>query len=163
MKKNESLRSSYPWGSMEWRQRSQTIASRIPAGMKIIDLGGGYGNILKFIPDPASYISIDLKPWTDKTVVADFNKGEFPDLPEADFIIAQGVIEYMNDPISFLQSIRKYGDHLSISHRIGRSTPTIPRNEYQHKDIEDFLKKSGWKVEASRTMGGTKIYFCVKL
>lgn len=159
MKKNETLRSVYPWGSIEWTKRTKIIASRIPAGAKVIDLGGGYGTLLKYLDQPGSYTSVDLQQWTDKTIVADFNKGEFPEIPEADIIVAQGILEYIDKPLEFLEKIHKYGSQLFLSYREKQITEKMVRNDYTLKEVEQFLKESGWLPVASRSFGETKIFF----
>lgn len=146
----------YPWGEVEWTRRTKAIADFINKAsanrkQKVLDLGGGLGHLNKYIKN-CDYLSMDLQEWTPATIVADFNKGEFPDITKQDILVVQGTLEYINDPVAFLKSIQKYGPLLILTYR--RWTPdreVMPRNRLSFDEVEKALADSGWTKE--REMG----------
>ncbi|MFZ2152267.1 MAG: methyltransferase domain-containing protein [Minisyncoccia bacterium] len=147
MKINKKLKKEYPWGDRTpWWKRIKKVAECIPEGSTVIDLGGGMGHILRHIKKCKYYTSIDIKEWTDLTIVADFNKGEYPKVKKSDWIICQGTIEYMENPKEFLTKIKKYGSNMVITCREGKSTPGPKRNDLKIDDLFKLLKETGWNV-----------------
>ena len=146
MKINEQKRKSYLWGEAEWKKRTEFIAKLIPKGSSVIDLGGGLGHLFKYLDD-CHYVSLDVDTFTDATIKADFNKGEYPDIkPKYQYVVAQGIIEYMNKPKEFLRQIQKYGDILILTFR--RYAPgkwRAPRKDFTFIDIFEWLKVTGWE------------------
>ena len=137
---------------MRWDARTKVIARAIPEGVSILDLGGGFGRLARCLKENRNgrYISLDLKPWTDATIVADFNKGEYPDVGKYHYLVAQGIIEYMKDKEQFLESIKKYGSMLLITH-----------NGYKKEKFKELLKKTKWEIVFSRPVPGSqKLYYC---
>lgn len=170
MKIHKEKAEEYLWGPAEWKKRTQFIAKLIPKGSAVVDLGGGLCHLYKYLEDP-KYISIDVDGWTDQTVIADFNKGEYPDLhPQYNqYIVAQGVIEYMKKPKEFLREIHKYGDILILSYR--RWTPDkwrMPRRKMSFDDISEYLKATKWEklveknILADQGEAIEKVYICRK-
>lgn len=163
MEVNKEIGAKYPWGNKEWKTRTLKIARLIPAGSSLVDIGGGKGNLYKYLK-AVRYFTIDNAPWTDETIVADFNKGEYPNLPTSQFVVAQGIIEYMEKPKEFLQAMKKYGDILIITYR------TFPGADKAHgawrfkaapKLFEKTLGWTGWRIEFSSGISAVeKIYYC---
>ena len=184
MKINE-IKTEYPWGEMEWTERTKAVADIIrkdqTSFVSVVDLGGGLGNLYKYLYDGTIYTSIDLKQWTDQTIVADFNKAEFPDIDiriEPKYVVAQGVIEYIKRKGLFLKGIRKYGDTLILTYRTWSPAQWDEQKKELHKlgvktrisydDLKLLLKKSGWKIEKTirhmrSKQGVEKIFVCRKI
>jgi len=155
MRINEELRKEYPWRKT-WDKRNEVVAKAIPEGVSVLDLGGGFGNLYLHLKNCAHYISIDIKEWTDLTIKADFNKGEFPDFcPKREFqiIVCQGLIEYIEKSEEFLEAIKKYGSKLLITRD----------NKMGMDDFKELLKKTGWEIVFSRQAPGSqKLFYCSK-
>lgn len=166
MKINKKLKKEYPWGEKTlWWKRIKKVAEQIPEGSTVIDLGGGMGHILRHLKSCGYYTSIDIKAWTDLTIVADFNKGEYPKVKKSDWIICQGTIEYMQRPEEFLENIKKYGDNMVITCREGTSTPGPKRNNLKIDKLFNLLTDTQWVVSKWEFIKGTQevLIICHKL
>lgn len=149
IKINQAIADSYPWRkAVSWTKRTRTIAELIPGGHSVLDIGGGMGNLAKVLSGATHYLSIDNKPWTSHTIVADLNFS-FPDvvLPGPVCIVAQGIIEYIRNPIVFLENLQKYGDTLILSYRRPADAPMTRHCNVSFAMMHDFIKASGWKIE----------------
>jgi hypothetical protein len=168
MKINEEIKDKFPWGAgREWKERTQIIASIIPKGVSVLDLGGGFCHLKKYLSywQGLKYLSMDIEEWTDCTIKADFNKGEFPDRGEWQIIVCQGIIEYIKDPIYFLEKIKKYGETLIITYLDVRRGEAELRGRLNFTPIADFEKviELEWEIVMERKIKhGQKIYYCKK-
>lgn len=166
MKINKEIAKEYPWNT-KWDRRSKILSMAIPDGISVIDLGGGMGTLDKYLKN-CQYRSIDVKKWTDETITADFNKGEFPDvwdIPIFQIIVCQGVIEYIADPGLFLRKIKKYGRNLLITYRQVRAQENkhLYKNNLSNEEFVEKLRSSGWDILFSRTIASSqKLFYCSK-
>jgi 2-polyprenyl-3-methyl-5-hydroxy-6-metoxy-1,4-benzoquinol methylase len=161
MKRNNELKSKWKWGKRAWKQRAREIAGIIPIGASILDVGGGWGYIHDLLPNN-EYRSIDTEEWTDATIKADFNKGEFPDIGTFDIIIIQGLMEYINDPEGFLEKIKKYGNRMIISYNIDQNK-IERKNKITFQKFDDILEKTHWiKLSEKKLRPWEKLYLCAK-
>jgi hypothetical protein len=140
----------YPFDNVLWDSRTKKIAKIIPENSSVIDLGAGKQNLKKFLITPSRYVPIDKFELSPDTIVADFNLDQYPDVEPADFMVAQGIIEYLDEPEKFLQRIRKYGDRLVITYREQFGSPGMERkNSFTFTELIDMLEGAGWKVARS--------------
>jgi hypothetical protein len=166
IKINEEIKKEYPWGeSAAWDSRTKIIADKVKmiGARSIMDLGGGFGNIMQYLPDSIEYKSIDTRPWTDKTIVADFNKGEYPFVEKSDVIVAQGIIEYLERADHFLFNIKKYADKMILSYiqTGGANWPVERKTRISFRGLETVLSEEGWNVVSTSLLTeNQKIYFC---
>ena len=146
-------------------RRTEIIASAIPEKCSVLDLGGGLGNLCNCLEGKCChYISIDKECWTDRTIKADFNKGEFPDLSGQRVIVCQGVLEYLNDPEGFLDKIKKYGGIMLLTYWLGESNDGMKVNSMGMQELKEMLSRTGWKVVFSRTISSNqKLFYCSKI
>jgi hypothetical protein len=165
MKINEQIKNEYPWGAeREWEHRTKIIADILPERATVIEMGGGFCHLEKYIKN-GEYISLDLKPWTDKTIVADFNKGQFPELLGIyQFIVCQGILEYIEGPEEFLREIKKYGKILIITYRLGQKKEIKERkNRMTFVEIREILEKNGWEILLKSIIsisGEQQLFYC---
>lgn len=154
MKTNQEKAKEYLWGPAEWKRRTQFISKLIPRGASVIDLGGGLCHLYKYLED-CNYVSLDVDTFTDKTIKADFNAGKYPDIKHPfQYIVAQGVIEYMKKPKDFLRQIKKYGDVLIISYR--RYVPgnwRMERKPMSYAELNTYLEVTGWERLCEKALG----------
>lgn len=85
-----------------WNARAQQTAAYVPVGARVLDLGCGAMALEKFLPPGTSYQPCDLVARDQRTIVCDFNKGEFPPVGSADIVTMLGVLEYIFDAPAFL-------------------------------------------------------------
>lgn len=154
----------YPWKQKEWKKRNSLIAGSIPEGSRVIDLGAGFGFLESRLRPGCSYVPIDKFKMNDKTIVADFNSGELPDVDRGDIVVVQGLIEYIEKPFDFLRSIKKYAPQLLISYlETDASSPEQERKNYF--DMVFFcgmLEETGWNISAATNVGpGQALFKCV--
>lgn len=114
---------TFPWPVNSWPKRARLIASLIPRRSSVLDLGGGFGKLVGCLDNPKKYDCVDLEKWTKNTIVADFNKGQFPDLGLYDYVVCQGVLEYIQEPLDFLRAIQKYGGKIILTYRTKNDPP----------------------------------------
>ena len=157
----------YPFEKISWRKRSKKIASNIPKGSAVIDLGGGDEHLFHFLKEPIAYYPIDSFKRTERTIVADFNAGEYPEIFTHHFgsgvyIVAAGIIEYISDAPIFLNRIKQYGDKLVISYlqRVGNAG--MERKQTMSLDsFSELLGSTGWKISKEmRLSDHHKIFYC---
>jgi hypothetical protein len=144
---------------MEWTYRTIKIANVIPCDSVVIDLGGGMENLRKYLRGNYSYRSIDIKPWTDETIVADFNKGELPEIDPAQIVVVQGLLEYIHDSNKFLKSIKKYGGNLILTYRMGTIGVKGRSNSFSFDDIRRILGYAGWIIQFEKIIGSSEMMF----
>lgn len=155
MKINETLAKEYPWGREPWLRRTKIIGKMIPEGASVLDLGGGLGHLFAELKEPRHYRSMDIEKWNDLTIVADFNEGEYPETGRTfQYIVAQGILEYISKPADFLKNIKKYGDILILTYR--RYVPgewRVERKEYTYADVNEALARTGWERIMETSLG----------
>lgn len=153
----------YPW-TEKWSSRNKLIASFIEDNKSVLDIGGGLCELKTYIK-PMEYKSIDIQKWTDDTIVSNLNKS----LPFVrphhallwNYIICQGVIEYIEDPVLLLRGLHMYGSTLILTYRKG-IIKDMRVNAYTHNEIKILLILSGWNLIAMHDSVSKleKIYIC---
>jgi hypothetical protein len=61
-----------------WDARAEFAAQFMPAGARVLDLGCGRMSLQRFLPRGCSYRGCDLLARDARTIVCDFNAGQFP-------------------------------------------------------------------------------------
>lgn len=147
----------YPWGNNKWKVRTEFIAKLIPFGSSVLDLGGGLCHLEPYLLN-CKYTSVDLEKWAEETIVADLGAKELPEIKAHQYIVAQGVLEYIPNGERFLRNIRKYGQVLILTNRRWEKNDwrDIPRVQRNFGDVSRMLKVSGWKVMFSRVLSRSK-------
>jgi hypothetical protein len=102
-----------------WIARAKLVAHYIPDYSKVLDLGCGAMYLKKFLPPHVVYVGSDLTDRDGTTIVCDYNCGELPSpTVRYDVITLLGLLEYIKDPKSFLQSLRCYDADLLFTYSI---------------------------------------------
>lgn len=89
-----------------WDQRAARAAAFIPRGAAVLDLGCGAMALERFLPMGCRYQPCDLTARDARTLVCDFNAGEFPAGQACDVATVLGVLEYIYDAPAFLKRLR---------------------------------------------------------
>ena len=137
---------NYPW-KVKWTKRNNIIGKLIKQGESVLDIGGGLGELKKFIK-PSNYVSFDVKKWNDDTIVTDLNE-TFPKLNiKFDVMVCQGILEYIKNPLFFLSGIREYSNRLILTYRSGdgKGYPMDRLNNYNIRDVLFVLECTEWTV-----------------
>lgn len=156
LKTNKKLKKNYPWQT-HFRSRNAVVAKVIPDGASILDLGGGFGGITRFTK-PETYVSLDLELYTNLTVKANFNKGIFPEVGRFQFLICQGILEYLDQPAEFLKKIKKYGDIMLLTYRKGQAD-SKQKNNMDFPWVRMMLTDCGWEIVFERPIANAQRFF----
>ena len=89
-----------------WDSRALRAAAYIPRGAQVLDLGCGAMAVERFLPMGCGYQPCDLTARDARTLVCDFNAGEFPVGQACDLVTVLGVLEYLYDAPAFLAKLR---------------------------------------------------------
>jgi len=109
------------WKSVErfsenWKSRIGRMASYISSDDTIIvDLGCGPMWLKAELGSGVQYIGVDYKDRGGRTVVCDFNLGQFPDI-NADVFFVSGCMEYVENWRWFVERISSRGKKCVISY-----------------------------------------------
>ncbi len=115
-----------------WNERNELIASTIPAGASVLDVGAGNMTIRSLIPASCRYQPVDCVRGADDTIIADFNKGIIPSFDEPfDIAICSGVMEYIDDPAAFLRIVMGWADLLILSYAVTDAESNIQNRRNQ--------------------------------
>jgi len=101
----------------DWKLRIKNLHLLSPKldGKIIMDLGCGKMWLKELLDSSSVYIPVDYVYRGPKTVVCDFNKGEFPSI-RCDISFVSGCLEYIDDPSWFIKEICLKSDICLISY-----------------------------------------------
>lgn len=156
-------KNKFPWGqNKEWKERTQKIATYIKAKQNVIELGCGYGHLKKYLKN-CKYTGLDQYEWTEGVIPADFNKGEYPDLGLFDQIVCQGILEYIDEPKTFLEEIKKYGNRLILTYKEFAPSDIVRRNIISFQELDEMLSRAGWEtLEYVKINSNQNLFICIK-
>jgi hypothetical protein len=93
-----------------WDDRNCLIATFIPDGSSVVDLGCGAQTMRRHLKPGCTYQPCDVIQSSPDVIHCNFNSGVYPVLPmKYDYVICSGVFEYMREPARFVSEIRQYG------------------------------------------------------
>jgi hypothetical protein len=106
-------------GPPPWDMRNEQIASMIPPGSSVIDLGCGAQTLKSYLPQGCFYQPCDLVSSTPDVIVCDFNEGQYPAVTRRfTHVVCSGVLEYVRDHRRFLEEASQLGDTLILSYNL---------------------------------------------
>jgi tRNA G46 methylase TrmB len=99
----------YTTGMQKRGGRMLNLASELVEWRKVVDIGCGnqqLRDVVAQLNPKAQYIGIDRLKHQPDTLIADFNKGEFPEV-SADLAVVSGVLEYIQPDMvdAFLNNV----------------------------------------------------------
>ena len=100
----------HQYNKHSWSQRNKFIVPFLNEQSSIIDYGCGHKDILNYYK-PTKYLGIDLNPSAD--IVVDLNNFE-PIYFGYDYGLILGVLEYLNNPFTFLNKVSTTADKFII-------------------------------------------------
>lgn len=135
-----------------WNQRAKLAADLLPAGAVVMDLGCGSMALEQLLPAGCRYVPCDVVRRDERTLVCDFNRGEFPPRGEATHLTILGVLEYIYDPIPFLKRLRDYDRPIVLSYNPKDLSPQLNRpglgwvNHFDWAGLIGALEEAGFTV-----------------
>ncbi|HEY3947980.1 hypothetical protein [Phenylobacterium sp.] len=133
-----------------WDGRAALAAQHIPRGATVLDLGCGAMALERVLPEGCRYIPCDLAQRDERTIVCDFNAGEFPAGVAADLVTVLGVVEYLYDAPAFLKRLRGLGRTVVMSYCVaGGRGPADRRalgwvNDFTQDQLIGLLSAAGF-------------------
>jgi hypothetical protein len=152
-----------------WKDRVKFMAQYIDEGTTVLDLGCGKMSLKNYLPKNCRYIPVDYRVRSSDTLVADFNKNEFPTLI-TDISFISGSLEYINDYMWFL---RTTGEHthqkIILSYCVLDTHPDIRKRKQLHwvnhlsaGSIENAIQTSGFKLAHKGIHDSNTIFVFIK-
>jgi tetratricopeptide (TPR) repeat protein len=148
-----------------WNRRAQLAADLIPSGAYVLDLGCGSMALEGLLPPRCTYVPCDLVARDDRTLVCDFNAGEFPFTRHFTHVTALGVIEYIYDLPSFLRDLRATNRPVVLSYNPADMTRHLDRpalgwvNHLSLAELENALEEAGLAVIVRLPIDGNQVLF----
>ncbi|RMA57981.1 methyltransferase domain-containing protein [Ulvibacter antarcticus] len=100
-----------------WDERTILLAQQITPNSKVLEFGPRRLILKKNLPENCEYYNSDIIKRDDETLVIDLNK-ELPELPEVDFIVFSGVLEYVKDVNHLISHCNKYSKSILLSYAV---------------------------------------------
>lgn len=97
----------------DWKERVKLMSQFITSGSSVMDLGCGKMWLNEYLKQEITYIPVDYCKRSADTIVADFNKKQFPSV-YVDNIFISGCLEYLNNPEWFIKKTAEYSRHKII-------------------------------------------------
>lgn len=115
-----------------WTERNKHIASLVPPGASVVDVGAGNMTIRSLIPESCHYQPVDCVQGSQETIIADFNKHIIPAFEDRfDVAVCSGVMEYMHDPEEFLRIVTGWAELVILSYAVTDANPDIQNRRDQ--------------------------------
>ncbi len=149
-----------------WDARNRLIASFIPDGASVLDVGAGHGTLRSYLAPGCTYQPMDCVPSTEQTILVDFNRGKVPVLTRAyDVVVCSGILEYIDDPAVFLRTVGGWGKRVLISYATLDNQPDIARrrangwfNDLRRIELERLFTTTNFQTRQIAEWGGQAIY-----
>lgn len=132
------------------------MASFISPSDSVIDLGCGKMWLRSHLNGNA-YYAVDYKQRDDNTVVADFNKHEFPNLV-ADVAFISGALEYVEDCEWFVRQVCSCSKRCIVSYCTTEYYPVLSKrtlkawkSHLSRSALLELFAKNGMRLEAEST------------
>ena len=162
------------WQSLEyfdaaWTNRIKEMASYIPKGASVLDLGCGQMWTKQYLHQDSAYFPVDYTDRGGNTIVCDFNKKEFP-VQHADMAFVSGTLEYIKDARWFVDQIAAHCDQCAISYCLKEyhSGAFFRRaqawvNNFSHKQIIKLFTDAGFQLETENSsIANNRIFYFTK-
>lgn len=100
-----------------WDERTKKLVTVIPEKSRVLEFGAGRLVVEDVLPNSCEYFHSDIVKRREDTIVLDLNK-ELIILPEVDYIIFSGVLEYVKDVNNVLVHCTQFTQHILLSYAI---------------------------------------------
>ena len=181
--KEREMQDTFTWNEKSWLERKRLMSRWIGNDIhSVVDLGAGNMSLKSILPDGVSYFPVDYIARSEKTIVADFNNYEFPNVL-VDCCFCSGVLEYINDLEWFVEKLNQTGcKYILVSYSVRQENQTIEErrsrawvNDYTLYELVDLFQQRGFiltdwnkhfeyspllKFERSMPSTLVKNYFC---
>lgn len=130
--------------SNRWPDRLEAVASHVPDGVKVLDLGAGSQALRELLPG-RSYTAADQPEF-------DMNANRYPQ-GRWDVVVAAGVLEYADRPLEVLRATRKMAPTVLLTYQPlqGRLTRSRAKsgfhNHLTRTSLERMIRRAGFRPQ----------------
>lgn len=149
----------------EWKQRIRIMSQYIAETDSVVDLGCGQKWLKEFLSPLNRYTGVDYRQRDGETIICDFNKYEYPNIP-ADVYFISGCLEYVDDYESLIENVANNCRRCIISYcgiedfsdmRLRRQRAWV--NDMSRQQLIDVFGRKGMDlVREDRTQTNNSIF-----
>ena len=122
---------------VSWDERTQLLANQIQPNNKVFEFGAARLVLEDMLPKGCEYFHSDIIRRNENTLVVDLNKKK-PNLPQVDYIIFSGVLEYIFEVETLLEHLSQFTNNFVFSYAV--------TNHFKEKTDRRF---HGWVSDLS--------------
>ena len=167
MKDERDSLADKPRMSPKWVERAAFVASLLPEGLAIVDIGCGAMH-LERLARPRRYTPIDRHVWDDRTRVIDLSRKPIPAewLEGCELAALLGVLEYLADPRPLLSAVAAANCAVAVSYTptdTGQSVAAreVFKSHLTTAEFEAMLAEAGLQIARKFNYGAVqRIYLC---
>jgi hypothetical protein len=123
-----------------WDERTQLLANQILPNSTVFEFGAAKLALKEMLPEGCTYLHSDIVKRAKDTLVIDLNK-EYPKLPQVDYIVFSGVLEYVFEVKELLIHLSQFTNHFVFSYAITNVFPE-KSNRRSHGWVSDLSEAS---------------------
>jgi hypothetical protein len=154
-------------GAQVWDERNKFIASLIPPGSRVLDLGSGPQTLRTYLRSPAEYQPCDLVPAPGGVIIHDFNGEARLQLEKYyDYAVFSGVLEYLNQPHDALAEVGARCDKIIASYNVYKSEDSILgrqskgwRNHMTFEELTSGFQNAGFQYAIRENSSPRELIF----
>ena len=151
---------------------TSAVLNSYPCVRAVLDIGCGYGELLRYLPACPSYLGIDLVPefvseaevWYPK--LGFITKNIFDgDAPEGDLSILAGVLSSVPDPAKLLArvlSLSKYASIFDVTIEGRLPHHFLDLNRFRGQVVEEIVSRASFVVDYTADEGASWVLFVVR-
>jgi hypothetical protein len=146
----------------EWDDRAHVAASWVDPDSAVLDLGCGRMSLETLLPTGCRYVPADLFARDARTKVCNVETDALPSITGLHFVVALGLIEYLNEPSRLYRKVRALGARFINSYHPLVPQPPINRSEMGWMNaltMSEWLqlaKDAGFQVEKLHALSATQ-------
>lgn len=151
-----------------WNKRTLLLANEIKEGSRVLEFGSGNLILKENLPKNCTYLNSDIVKRDEETIIIDLNK-KIPPLPNVDFIIFSGVLEYVFNVEYVLNECLKYSKNILFSYATLDNFPNIKNrringwvSDLAMEDFYQILNKKDLNLEVLGNWKGQQLLIIKK-
>lgn len=147
-----------------WNERTVLLSKEILENSKVFEFGAANLFLKSVLANNCQYLHSDIVRRNEDTIIIDLNKIQ-PDIPEVDYVVFSGVLEYVFDPFSTLDYILHNCNCILFSYA---STDNFPKTKFRRSQgwesdlsligIEAFAKKNYFNLQLISIWNGQHLF-----
>ncbi len=165
-RKSEQFWSDLENHSPNWDDRTKIISAMIPPGSSVFEFGAGRLILKAMLDETCIYNHHDLKPRTENTHVFDLNSRPIPEVPNHDFAVFSGVLEYIDDVPSLIDEISSRFPKIITSYVLKELIPSKKKrnkngwvNSFEEPELVNIFESRGYTLQSSQLYKGRQKIF----